>query len=202
MRRLSRAIASQLGRPSGALGRATAYALRRANRGINDGAVERLGVAAQDRVLEIGFGGGEGLADILRRTDGPVAGIEISETMLRHATRRFRAEIRAGKLDLKLGDVSDTGYEDAAFDRVLSVNTIYFWPDPLAGLGEIRRVLRQGGRVLLATETKEDMQKSALTRHGFRLFHDHELDALLRQAGFAEVAIEREGICVFSSGRA
>jgi SAM-dependent methyltransferase len=202
MRRISEAIASQLSRPSGALGRAVAYALRRANRSINAGAVERLGVAAEDRVLEIGFGGGEGLADILRRTDGPVAGIEISETMLRRARRRFRAEIRAGRLDLKLGDVSQTGYEDGAFDRVLSVNTIYFWPDQVAGLREIRRVLRPGGGLLLATEAKEDMEQSSLTRHGFRLLDDHELEALLREAGFAEVAIERDGICVFSSGRA
>jgi arsenite methyltransferase len=199
--RLSRAIASQLRRPSGALGRATAYALRRANRSINHGAVERLGVVPQDRVLEIGFGGGEGLADLLRRTDGPVAGIEISETMLKRAKRRFRAELRANKLELRLAGVSQTGFADSSFDRVLSVNTIYFWPDPLGGLREIRRVLRPEGTVLLATEGKEDLEKSALT-HGFRLFEDHELEALLREAGFAEVAIERDGICVFSSGRA
>jgi arsenite methyltransferase len=202
MKGFSERLAGQLRRPSGLPGRGMAYVLRRANRRINRGAITRLDLGPEDSVLEIGFGGGGALAGVLRRTRGPVAGIEISDSMLAHAKRRFRRELAKGSLELHRGDVAEIPYEDASFDRVLSVNTIYFWPGAATGLAEIRRVLRPGGRLLLATATNEEMEKRAWTRHGFRIFEDSELEKLLRDAGFEEVAVERDGVRVFSSGRA
>jgi ubiquinone/menaquinone biosynthesis C-methylase UbiE len=197
---LAERLARQLRRPRGVAGRVMAPILNRANRPINQRAVERLKMASSDSVLEIGFGGGIALSAILARTEEFVAGIEISAPMLDHGRRRFRDEIEAGRLELREGTVAEIPYEDARFDRVLSVQTIYFWPDPAAGLREIRRVLRPEGRLLLATATKEEMDKRSWTRHGFRKFAEEELAELLGTAGFADVTVERDGSRVFSAG--
>src|SRR2546426_12818598 len=109
---LAESIARQLRQPSGIPGRAMAYILNRANRPINARAVERLDVRPSDDVLEIGFGGGAALAGILARTEGSVAGIEISDRMIEHCRRRFRSEIEQGRLGLKLGDVSRSPFDD------------------------------------------------------------------------------------------
>lgn len=198
---LAQSLARQLRQPSGISGRAMAYVLNRANRPINRRAVERLDVRPTDSVLEIGFGGGGALAGILERTEGLIVGIEISDPMIAYVRRRFRREIENGRLELKPGGVSQIPYADRRFDRVLTVQTIYFWPDPTAGLREIHRVLEPGGRLLVATAAKEEMDKRSFTQHGFRKFEDDELNGLLRGAGFTEVTVQRDGVRVFSSGR-
>jgi ubiquinone/menaquinone biosynthesis C-methylase UbiE len=198
---LAEFLARQLRQPSGMAGRAMAYILNRANRPINERAVERLGVRPTDNVLEIGFGGGVALAKVLGRTQGFVAGIEISDPMIRHVRRRFRREIEAGRVEVRHGDVSDLPYEDARFDRAFTVQTIYFWPDPRAGLREIRRVLKPGGLLLVATAAKEEMDKRSFTDHGFRKFERRDLESLLREAGFADASVERDGPRMFSTGR-
>jgi SAM-dependent methyltransferase len=120
--------------------------------------------------------------------------------MIGHVRRRFRREIQAGRLERKKASVAEIPNGDERFDRVLTVQTIYFWPDPAAGLREILRVLNPGGRLVLATATKEEMDKRSFTRHGFRKFTESELDDLLRAAGFSEILVERDDSRVFTVG--
>ena len=91
---------------------------------------------------QVGFGGGVGLEMVgARLTDGRVTGIDISAEMARAAAERFRV-VRA--------DVAAIPFADGSFDRVYSVNTIFFWPDVRSGLAEILRVLRADGRAVIA----------------------------------------------------
>lgn len=198
---IARFIARQLGRPSGLAARPVAYFLNRANARINRRAVQLLAAEPDHHVLDIGFGGGVGLVALAERVDrGLVAGIEVSEPMLERARSRFQAEIDGGRMDLRSGTAEAIPFPDATFDRVVSVHTIYFWPDPQAALVEVRRVLRPGGRLLLATWQKERMQRLPTARHGFRLFSEEELARLLERAGFARIAVQVEKQSVFSSG--
>lgn len=197
---VARFIAGQLRRPSGITAPFMAVILNRANRRISQRAVEQLAVEADDDVLEIGFGGGAALARVLSRTRGRVTGIEISEPMLRRARRRFRREIQDGRLEIRHASVDEIPYGDSGFDRVMTVNTIYFWPDPPTALREIARVLRPGGRLVVATAAREEMDKRSFTEHGFRKFTEEELGRLLETAGFAAVTVERDGPRVLTSG--
>ncbi|MGH2741736.1 MAG: class I SAM-dependent methyltransferase [Thermoleophilaceae bacterium] len=159
---------------------------------MNRRAVDRLVLAGDESVLEIGFGGGYALARILESTDGFVAGVEVSEAMLAQARHRFRRELGSGRMELKRGTASEIPYADERFDRVLAAQTIYFWPDLASGLREIHRVLKPGGRVVLATEGREAMEKRAVARHGFRIFGEEELQVLLEEAEFSAVDVERD----------
>ena len=196
---ISERIARQLRQPSGPTGRAVGHLLNQLNRPINRSAVRRLQLAGHESVLEVGFGGGAALDLILDRTDGLVSGIEVSDAMLAHGRRRFRRQIEQGRLELTPGGVSEIPYADARFDRALTTHTIYLWPDPAQALREIHRVLAPRGRVVLATECPEDLGRRSYARHGFRIFRDDELVELLGAAGFADVAVEREGTRIFGS---
>lgn len=193
-------IAAQLRRPSGVAAPVMAIVLDRANRRINERAVERLAIRRDDEVLEIGFGGGGALARLLSATSGRVAGVELSAPMLRRARRRFRRELEHGRLELREASVAALPFDDATFDRVVTVNTIYFWPDHADGLREIARVLKPGGRVVIATVAKDQMDKRSFTAHGFTKFTEDELRQLLETAGFADVTVERDGPRVFTTG--
>jgi SAM-dependent methyltransferase len=95
-------------------------------------------------VLEVGYGPGE-LIRLLRQ--GPAArvcGVDPSPQMRGLALRRNPGA------DLRLGTAERTGFGDAEFDRVASVNAVALWPDVAAGLRELHRVTRPGGLVLVA----------------------------------------------------
>jgi ubiquinone/menaquinone biosynthesis C-methylase UbiE len=175
-------IARQLRKPSGWFGRRVmASLLNEGNRDLLDSVLDAVEAPPGARVVDVGFGGGytlERLAPQIRPER--VAGVEISESMI------SAVRARAGDaFDLHLADAAALPFPDASFDRVLSVNTIYFWPDPARVLAEMSRVLRPGGRLVLGYRTKAFLRMNPLSWFGFRLYSDTNTARLLEDAGFA-----------------
>jgi ubiquinone/menaquinone biosynthesis C-methylase UbiE len=189
---MKRFMASQLRKPTGWFGsRIVARMMNRVNRQIIERTLALLDLRPQDHVLEIGFGGGSALLMLSKRLySGLASGIDISADLVRQAERRFRREIAEGRVSVQLGDISHLSFPAAAFDRVFTINTIYFWPDALLGLREIRRVLKEGGLAAVSLRSKEKMQKYAVTRYDFSLFSKDEVADLMREVGFHSVSVE------------
>lgn len=136
--------------PRGGLGRLGGHIMARVNAECGVRACELLDIAADDAILEIGFGPGvtiEHLAALVRA--GHVAGIDPSLEMVRQARARNAAAIRAGRVDLQYACVECLPYGDSRFDGALAINSAQAWDDPVAGLMEIRRVLRSGAPLAL-----------------------------------------------------
>ena len=86
---------------------------------------------AADQVLEIGFGPGVALAEIVRAGAGRVCGVDHSGVMLRQASRRNAAAIRAGRITLIQAPVDQLPPAlDGPFNAILAVNSLGFWPAP------------------------------------------------------------------------
>lgn len=155
----------------------------------NTAAVELLDLQPTDQVVEVGFGHGATIALIAAKlARGYVAGVDISEAMLRQATRRNHAAIRRGLVEVRLAASEQLPYPEARFDKALSVHTLYFWHDPRHALAEVRRVLKPGGRLVLAWRHDAEALRS-FPRAVYR-FHDAEsVRRLLRSAGFADARI-------------
>jgi ubiquinone/menaquinone biosynthesis C-methylase UbiE len=188
---LARFIAHQLGRPS----RVTGRLLNLANARGNEGAIALLEVSPEHRALDVGFGGGVALGKLAGRAKA-VAGIDHSEAAVRSARQRFRAEIEEGRLQIELASVEAIPFEDESFDRILTVHTIYFWPDPERALREIQRVLKSGGRLVLATDVKGPPK--AIAKHGFSSYAEEQQADLLRAAGFSAPRFERHGAVLYA----
>jgi arsenite methyltransferase len=188
---LARFIARQLGRPS----RLTGRLLNLANARANGAAVELLEVSSEHRALDVGFGGGVALRKLAARA-GSVAGIDRSEAAVRAARQSFRREIEEGRVQVEEASVEAIPFADADFDRVLTVHTIYFWPDPERGLQEILRVLKPGGRFVLTTDMRGPPK--AIAKHGFSSYSQEQQTELLRAAGFSDVRFERRGRVLFA----
>lgn len=159
---------------------------RRSNRQRNRWAVSLLDVQPTDRVLEIGFGPGVAIAELARRaTRGKVYGIDRSEVMVRQAGRRNAAAIRANRVQLIHAAVDQLPSFDEPLDAILAVNTVGFWPDPAERLRRLRRLLRPGGRIALASQprcpgaTRDTTVRAA-----------EELQGLLTRAGFTQIRTE------------
>ena len=166
--------------------------LNQVNARVNRTALDLLSLRPDDRLLDVGFGGGLMLREALARLpQGFVAGIEISEPMLKLARRSFNTETQSGRLEIKEGSVSSIPFPDASFTHVTAINTLHFWPDPAGGLREVRRVLRPGGRVVIVLRPKDYLERIRFTRHGFTAYDDQELRDLLGRAGLEGVHVER-----------
>jgi SAM-dependent methyltransferase len=156
---VKRAIVRQFGHPRGAAGNVAGWVMahRPSNRQRNRWVAALLDVQATDRVLEIGFGPGLAIAELSRRVGpaGHVYGIDHSDVMLRQATRRNAAAIRAGRVTLTLGTVEQLPPAlDGPFDAILAVNSLGFWPAPTERLEELRWRLTPGGRIAIASQPR------------------------------------------------
>ena len=154
---LALAIRSQFRRPRGFAGWLVGWemALRSSNRKRNIWAVGLLGVKPTDRVLEIGFGPGIAIRELSRRaTHGLVCGVDHSAIMVRQATRRNAAAVRAGRVDLRLGAAEHLPAFAELFDKVLAVNNMGMWREPAERLKEIHRLMRPGGRIAIVSQPR------------------------------------------------
>ena len=167
--------------------------LNRMNMAVVESTLSRMELEPHHLVLEIGFGGGAALALVSKHlTTGVVTGVDFSPEMVREAERHLRHEIANGRLRVQLGDIAALPFASATFDRVFTINTIYFWPNTLQGLGEIRRVLKPGGLAVIALRSRENMERVSFTQHGFRLFSPPEVPPIMQQAGFTNVKLAHE----------
>jgi SAM-dependent methyltransferase len=152
--------------------------------------LERMGIARGDNILDAGCGAGwlsrvlAGLAN-----DGRVVGMDISDEMIRHARQRS-AEF--GNLIFVTGAIEEIPWEANFFDKAISVESAYYWPDPGKGLRELHRVLRDGGSAWILINFYLDnpychqwAQKLQVPVH---LFSAEDWKKLFREGGFADVA--------------
>lgn len=109
------------------------------------GGREWLGAHAQGRVLEVAIGTGRNLPHYA--ADVSISGIELSPAML--AIARQRAADLGRDVDLRTGDAEALPFPDEAFDTVVCALSLCTIPDPATAIGEMKRVLVAGGRLLL-----------------------------------------------------
>lgn len=135
--------------PAGLLGTVGGQLMRVVNRAQQHEVARLLGPLDGLDVLEVGHGPGV-LLGLLARSARHVTGVDPSLEMRRLAVRAHAEAIAAGRLDVRPGDAGATGLPDGAVDLAVSVNNVAIWPDLDAGVAELRRVLRPGGRLVLS----------------------------------------------------
>jgi ubiquinone/menaquinone biosynthesis C-methylase UbiE len=156
---------------------------------VNEAAVSMLELDRTDHVLEVGFGHGRTIERIARTPVKLVAGVDTSDEMLRMATGRCQAAINAGRVKLVQGDSERLAFPSESFTKALAVHTLYFWSEPLVHLMEIHRVLRPGGRLILAFRTADDPGSRNFPSTVYRFHSADHVATLLREAGFVDVAL-------------
>lgn len=186
-----RYVSGQFGKPRGLFGRIIERRMSKRTAGDAKWTVSLLSIRPGSRVLEIGFGGG--LSTQLagqEASEGFVAGIDHSNTMVQVARRRNAAAIRAGLMELNQGDAASISYPDASFDIVFSLHSIYFWNDPLECLKGCRRVLKPGGLLAITIQPQSKWQEEQIGSPGMTLYSGNQVGELFSSAGFQNVRTE------------
>jgi SAM-dependent methyltransferase len=111
--------------------------------------VQFAGVQRDELVLDVGCGTGV-VAITAAGLGARVSGLDLTPDLLEHA-RTNQKIAGCGQVDWTEGDAENLPYEDAAFDVVVSQFGHMFAPRPEVAVSEMRRVLKPGGRIALAT---------------------------------------------------
>lgn len=160
--------------------------------------LDALGAQPGDVVADVGCGPGYYVADLLDVVgpDGRVAAVDPAAAMREMTRRRIDDDPRVTVAE---GSATEIPLADAEADRALSVQVFEYVPDVAAGLAELRRVLRPGGRVVIwdidwstlswHARDRERMQRmtAAWDRHLVDPSLPRTLAGRLRASGFADV---------------
>lgn len=190
-------MANQLSSPKGEDGKKTGERMAISNQNMIARTIHQLNLIKDDHVLEIGHGNGSHVKDLIAiATRLHYFGIDISETMNTEATRINKDLVKKNIVAFELSNGNDIDFPQASFDKIFTVNTIYFWEKPEAYAKEIYRVLKPGGSFCVTFGDKKFMEKLPFTKWKFQLYDKNTVSALLTNAGFmiAEVNEETETV--------
>jgi ubiquinone/menaquinone biosynthesis C-methylase UbiE len=183
-------VARQLAQPTGVWGRVIALAMNRMNANMNAFAVRQLEPEPSDRILEVGFGGGVTLPALIE-AGAFLAGVDRSADMVDRAKTRFSVFVQAGRAEFRTGSIDALPFPDGSFDKVCTVNTIYFWNSLDTGFRELRRVLAPGGCAVVGFLPKQHMDRMGMPSDIFTPRAPDDVLAAICRAGFIDAQVRR-----------
>lgn len=170
-------LEKQLSCPTGQRGIEIGRNMNETNKGMTISSMKFLDLKNQQVVLELGHGNGGHIEKLLDMAVGiHYYGLEVSETMMREA-KKVCANKRA---QFSLYDGENIPFDNHSFDRILSVNTLYFWSNPQKLIHEIGRTLKRDGLCVLTFGSKRFMETLPFIKDRFRLFDKEDIQSLIK----------------------
>ena len=185
-------LRSQFGKPSGLIGSLfMGPLLNLSNTRLVDAAINLLDPQPRESILDIGFGGGLSLMALSKRAPrARIVGVDYSREMVESAARRIHSKHLDEHVSVKCADVARLPFRAAAFHRVLTVNSLYYWPDLPASLREIQRVMKPGARLAAAFRSRASLAPLTKGWEGFWLYEPAEFAGIVAAAGFDIMHLE------------
>ncbi len=171
-------------KPHGEEGIETIKNMNENHREISEFAFECVDVGENDRILDIGCGGGVNIEKFLKLTDSNVDGLDYSEVSVSETLKR---NAKSGRCEVYQANVCDMPVEDESYDLASAFETVYFWPELGETFKEVYRIIRPGGQFMIAQGTDgnhPDDEKWLATVEGMSVYTSEELEKHLLDAGF------------------
>ena len=185
-------MAAMLRKPDGESGLKVADMMSDSNAKMIAASISLLDLAGAKRMLELGHATVRHLEDIYRiQPDIHYQGLEISELMISNAIAYKETHLME-LADFALYDGFHIPFPNQHFDRVMTVNTIYFWQDPKNFIREIYRVMCDQGRLVICFRQKEFMTALPFTKFGFTLYNHHDMKELIESSSFKILNVHDE----------
>lgn len=185
-------LRSQFGKPSGLFGSWILGPLMNvANTRLIARTIELLEPRSRSAILDIGFGGGDSLIALAERAPhSRIWGVDYSPDMVEAAAARVRYRSLQRRVRVQCATVAKLPFPARAFDCILTVNSVYYWPNIVKCLRETRRVLKPGGRLAAGFRSRESLLPFTRGWENFKLYNAQQFARLMRRAGFDVLQVE------------
>jgi ubiquinone/menaquinone biosynthesis C-methylase UbiE len=181
---LNKYIAKQMSDPVGVGGRIVSFFMNRQNRPLYDKTLKHLALKNTDNVLDIGCGNGYVMSLFAKQCNCMFTGVDISRDIIRVAIQRNRKMIRAGRFSFFNHSADSMNFDSKRFDKIYSINTVYFWENLDKTMQEIYRVLKPDGLFVNTIFTNATLSKFSHTRYGYKRYEVEQLVRAGRDIGF------------------
>lgn len=184
-------LAQNLANPQGEKGIEIGEMMNATNIGMTLESIKTLLIEDDENVLEIGHGNAAHVKSILNKAQNvKYTGIDISETMHNEAKRLNEAFQNQAEFVLYEGN--QFTFKDKTFDKIFTVNTVYFWEKPVDYLNEIYRVLKDNGTFVLTFGQRDFMETLPFTQFDFTLYNTDEMEETVSKSHFKRMKISEK----------
>ncbi|MDE6671944.1 MAG: class I SAM-dependent methyltransferase [Ruminococcus sp.] len=191
---------TEQGNPAKPVGKAGEEMLIRMNAShydVTGWALDFMELSGNETVLDIGCGGGETLKRISQKTTGHLTGLDYSPVSVKMTGQRNAEIIASGRMNVIEASVEKMPFSDNSFDRIITVESFYFWKNPPENLKEVHRVLATDGIFLIVADIHGGIELSDKALENIRKYNLYnptleEFHELLENAGFKDVKIHTE----------
>ncbi|MBW7673976.1 class I SAM-dependent methyltransferase [Chryseobacterium chendengshani] len=184
-------LAQNLANPQGEKGIEIGKMMNENNIGMTMESIHALLIEDNEQILEIGHGNAGHLKSLLNKAKNlHYMGIDISE-MMHNEAKKLNSEF-TDRADFVLYEGNKLPFKNEAFDKIFTVNTVYFWKNPLEYLNEIYRLLKDNGTFVLTFGQRHFMEKLPFTKYNFKLYNNDEMEELISKSHFKRMKISEK----------
>lgn len=184
-------LASHLRKPNGVVGSTVAEQLNVNNKYLYELALSELNLLSSDNLLEIGMGNGKHINQLFQKFDiQSYIGCDFSQAMVENAQLCCANSIWNSKIHFVCDAIEHLPLIPMSFSKILAVNVVYFWDNPLVVFVKLFESLKINGTFVLGFRPRNTMELYPFSKHGFLLYEPTEIMELLTIAGFENVTMK------------
>jgi len=177
-------VGGNFGNPNGFAGKISTKLMNIINKRQYKAILDNINLEQNDILLDIGFGNGYFINKLFKKNIPiNIYGIEISNDMIKNVSKKYKKYIENGLLKLSLENIVNTSFENETFNKIYTINTIYFWNKLEKCFSEIKRILKPKGIFLNAIYTKEYLDNIIYTKYGFNKYSIKDIIKITEENG-------------------
>lgn len=177
-------LASQLKNPHGKKGIEIADMMYQSNLPMIQHCVSMLGVKNNEKILELGYGNARHLLDVFDGLNIDYTGLDISTLMKQEAIKFYQNCDKFSHVKFLLYDGKQIPFDDDTFDKIITVNTLYFWENPKEFFKELYRVLKMGGKLIITFIEKDFLDTLPFAQYSFNSYNREILEQIINPNNF------------------
>jgi SAM-dependent methyltransferase len=189
---------SQYSCPTGVSGRRVAASMNKGHWNLTTWGLKHMSIKPDFVILDVGCGGGKTISRLIRHAvQGKVYGIDHSADMVEYSKQVNKKLVATKRAEIMQGSAEKTGFKENFFDLVAAIETYYFWPNLAETFLEVKRILKNGGYLLIISEMIKDgvyevENAEIIAKTQVHLVPLNEMERMLYSAGFSSVRVYRK----------
>jgi ubiquinone/menaquinone biosynthesis C-methylase UbiE len=191
-------LVNQVRKPTRWIGRFFLWLMNISHSSLTDWGLKHVAIEKHFVVLDVGCGGGRTIEKLATlAAQGMIYGIDYSKGSVAASRSKNAWLINAGRVEIRQASVSQLPFPNDKFDLVTAVETQYYWPNLVADMQEILRVLKPGGTLIVIAESYNKGKYDKLQRPVMKLLKSAHLSVdehrqLFSTAGYKNIQMFEE----------